>query len=324
MAPDRDGATGGEPVRLESPPCGLCGGLELEPLLSGCSDSNYWTPGPRFGVWRCGACGLAQTRPRPTRASIGRYYPGSYGALGPPGRDRKAAALLARASAWPYRLRYGAPDELESPPRQGIAALDVGAGTGEGMERAAALGWEPWGIEPDPVLAERIVARGAAPSERVIRSPAERAELPAGAFGLVVLSHSLEHMHDPRGALRRAREWLSERGELRVWVPNFESWERRLFGCLWIALDLPRHLFHFGPGTLAAMVEDCGFRVERLRPQFRGQSLSGTVAHSARRLGGRRPQYRAGGALYWATLPADRALTALGARANLELVARPA
>lgn len=310
-------------VELESPSCGQCGRTAFEPVLRGCADTNYWCPGPRLDVVRCESCGLAQTRPRPTRESISHYYPPVYGSVDGLAEPNSPPSPLARASRIPYSLRYGDPSELPPVPAGGGRALDVGAGVGDRMAALRDLGWDVWGIEPSGELADTIISAFGFGPDRIIREPAESAE-PQGPFDLVTFSHSLEHMHDPAAALAGARGWLAPGGELRVWVPNFGSWERRLFGRLWVALDVPRHLFHFTPSTLTAMVESAGFRVERIRPQFRGQSLSGTLAHAARRLGGRHPQYQPAGALYWAALPADRALTALGARANLELVARPA
>jgi predicted SAM-dependent methyltransferase len=77
--------------------------------------------------------------------------------------------------------------------------------------------------------------------------------------------HSLEHVHDPLSILREAYQLLVPQGRLVIAVPNIESWPYRWFGRSWFGLDLPRHLTHFCPGTLRAMLECAGFRVESLR-----------------------------------------------------------
>ncbi|HOX29344.1 MAG TPA: hypothetical protein PLQ76_09350, partial [bacterium] len=44
-------------------------------------------------------------------------------------------------------------------------------------------------------------------------------------------------------------------------VPNFAGLESRLFGERWVAVDAPRHLYHFTEKTLRAMLEKNGLRV---------------------------------------------------------------
>src|SRR5207245_2811653 len=68
-------------------------------------------------------------------------------------------------------------------------------------------------------------------------------------------------------------------GRLVVSVPNLASLAFHWFGAAWIGLDLPRHLTHFTPRTLARMLERAGFEVERVQP-IRHNSW---LRHSARR-----------------------------------------
>ena len=46
-------------------------------------------------------------------------------------------------------------------------------------------------------------------------------------------------------------------------MPNLSSWQARLFGRHWQHLDVPRHLYHFTPGTLARLLIDAGFQIVR-------------------------------------------------------------
>jgi hypothetical protein len=63
-------------------------------------------------------------------------------------------------------------------------------------------------------------------------------------------------------------------------VPNFASWSARNFGRYWLGLELPRHLTHFTPATLHAMVEAEGLRVRRIVHVAR----DGWMRTSARRM----------------------------------------
>jgi hypothetical protein len=56
-------------------------------------------------------------------------------------------------------------------------------------------------------------------------------------------------------------EWLTPSGLLIVEVPNAGGLGASVFGRAWAGLELPRHLSHFTPATLQAVVEKAGGRV---------------------------------------------------------------
>jgi SAM-dependent methyltransferase len=70
-------------------------------------------------------------------------------------------------------------------------------------------------------------------------------------FDIIVFNQSIEHMPDPTAAIKTAIKSLSDDGVLIISVPNFASNERAVFGNYWRHIDVPRHLFHFYPVTLA-------------------------------------------------------------------------
>jgi SAM-dependent methyltransferase len=90
-------------------------------------------------------------------------------------------------------------------------------------------------------------------------------ELRPGSFDVVTMWHSLEHVHRPLAILRAAYQLLVPGGKLVVATPNIDSLPYRLFGRSWFGLDLPRHLTHFTPVTLTAMLQTAGFRTEPVR-----------------------------------------------------------
>jgi SAM-dependent methyltransferase len=77
---------------------------------------------------------------------------------------------------------------------------------------------EYWGIEPSPEAA--AIARGRADRVLVGTFDAVAAELPAGAFDLVVCNDVIEHMADPDGFLERVRAHLAPGGVLVGSIPN--------------------------------------------------------------------------------------------------------
>ena len=69
-------------------------------------------------------------------------------------------------------------------------------------------------------------------------------------------------------------------------MPNIESWQARWAGASWFHLDLPRHLFHYSPVTITAMLEAHGFRVDRISHYSLEQNPFGLLQSALHRLGG--------------------------------------
>src|SRR5262249_19696950 len=94
---------------------------------------------------------------------------------------------------------------------------------------------------------------------------------------LVTMGASLEHVHDPRAVVGAAARALRPGGWLVVSVPNYASWQRRTFGPDWWGLELPLHLLHFTPRTLARLAEAEGLTVLEVsllsRPSWLRRSL---------------------------------------------------
>ena len=52
---------------------------------------------------------------------------------------------------------------------------------------------------------------------------------------------------------------LTEKGVLIVAVPNCSSFDAKKYGAYWAAYDVPRHLWHFTPGTIQQFGSKHGF-----------------------------------------------------------------
>jgi SAM-dependent methyltransferase len=264
-------------LELEAIACPLCGAGRAVELCAE-RDLALGVPG-LFALARCEACGLLYQNPRVRRDQLDRMYPDDYP---PHARDPDVGGRLpvpSSAVRWllARRLGYahldgGTPGLLTRlrarsrqrrvlknvPPWQGQGRLlDVGCATGRFLARMQALGWRVSGIELDPVAAAK--ARGVT-ADVAIGDPAELV-LPAASFDLITAFHVVEHLPDPATALRNMLAWLAPGGLLIVEVPNVGGWGGALFGRFWSGLDFPRHLIHFTPATMRALVERCGGRV---------------------------------------------------------------
>lgn len=298
-------------------PCTLCGGAAFELVYEDCEDVIYGFAGPPVNIVRCRGCSLAQARPRLTQREIDGYYGEGY-ARWARGADRRGRARSVRTGLkLAHRHRFGAFGQR--PPRMGARMLVIGAGAGPELAPMSKLGWRVWVVEPDPAAAPNLLARDGV--ERMIAERAEELDLGESSFDLITFPHSIEHLEDPVGVVRRAHDWLREDGELRVQTPNFDSRERRVFGRYWNGLDAPRHLHLFSPTTLVRLLHDAGFEIERIATQFQGSSFAGSIQHVTAKLAGGRP-YKPSGLLYSSAVPVGWLLSLLRNGAFLEVSAR--
>jgi SAM-dependent methyltransferase len=143
------------------------------------------------------------------------------------------------------------------------------------MHRA---GWEVAGLDRSAEAARRLHAEH---GWTVLAGALPHPALRPVSFDWVTLRQSLQQAYDPLEVLRAAYDLLVPAGRLLVGVPNLDGRPFRWFGNAWCGLNLPRHLTHFTPATLALVLERAGFAVRALRMQGRSRWLRA----SARRAG---------------------------------------
>jgi SAM-dependent methyltransferase len=177
------------------------------------------------------------------------YYPKRYRQYG-----FAPATLLNRL----YEMRVTRWSQLRRKPG---SVLEVGCGSGVMLAAFRRRGWDVLGIERN----DEAAAAGRREQGVEILTGGV-AGLPADArFDLIVLFQVLEHLADPVAVLSECARRLAPGGKVVVNVPNFSSWQSRFAGPLWLHLDVPRHLVHYTPETLANTLGRAGLRVSGLR-----------------------------------------------------------
>lgn len=276
-------------------------------------DNRFGLPHTIEIAW-CPVCGLGATLDPPSAEELGALYEACYD---DGGGDPQVPGHGFAARVW-HRVNGSLPlaDERLAGP-----VLDVGCNRGEVLLAHRARGLEVLGVEPNPVAAAAARARGL----DVLEEPVETARLPHGRFGSVLLSQVLEHVHDPHAVLRRVRPALRSSGRLYVVVPNAESVWRSVFGASWVHWHVPFHLWHHTRRSLALLLAQTGFEVERVRSVTPGEWLLMSLAarRNARRGIHRLEPFRGRFARRLALAPAGRLGDALRRGDALYVTARP-
>ena len=266
-------ATPGLPIEWEETNCLLCGGRRYK-CLTEAPDVSATGQGLWFAVVQCQECGLCFTNPRPSRAAMVQFYPPE---TYPPhqARPERAGRWFG---GWNW-LRGGTERKLLARVGQG-RLLDFGCGGGSFLQRMDSQGWQVTGLD---ISATTVCRVRADLGLRVLVGSLPHPELQPESFDVITMWQSLEHVHAPRETLREAHTLLAKGGKLLVAVPNIDSLPYRWFGSDWYGLDLPRHLTHFTPMTLALMLERAGFRVRSLRMVRHPKWLRWSAQHALQR-----------------------------------------
>lgn len=202
----------------------------------------------------CEACTLVVQNPRPTAEAYRRFYQDHYQAHrhNVTTYERAVERLYEKGS---YGVKERRAARLAPYLPKNPSVLDIGAGKGtllkvlEEKYKAQVKGIEIGGLEA------RVATRHYGLPLYVGTFEEYLTENPNERFDLIVMVHVLEHLLDPRAALRAVHGLLKEGGTFYLAVPNIAR----------IDMALERyfhfeHVTYFSPYTLVRLLEECGFQ----------------------------------------------------------------
>lgn len=217
--------------------CNLCGSPDSLALFTATRSGKR--------VVRCRRCGLVFYNPQPSPSQAAAQYSPEYFAREFPEdvgaeQTRLAHLRLARIET---ELGVG-------------SLLDVGCGVGRFLAVAHQRGWRAVGMDVASAAVQAAATLSGAP---VLLGDLSRLCL-AGTplFDVLTMWDVLEHLSDPVGDLRRARQWLRPGGLIVIQTQNVNgvtsAWMRRRWEQF-----VESHLYHFSTRTLRIALEQAGF-----------------------------------------------------------------
>jgi len=225
----------------EQKSCPACGDDRAQLFLS--APDRYHGRLKEYQLVRCPSCSLVWLADPPHPEEMGEHYGPDY--------DRAVAAAGEDPDRWTDRWKVLAKY------KSGGAILDLGCSAGGFLAGLSNSSWKLYGVEMSQAVAKKAQLRCGA---QVFVGDILDAPYPKESFDAITCFHVFEHLYFPREVLTKVFEWLKPGGIFYTMVPNIDSAGFHVFKSYWYALELPRHLFHFSPGSLRTLAKSVGFQ----------------------------------------------------------------
>ncbi len=239
--------------------CPFCKSENFQQKLS---VKDYTVSGKSFMVHQCNQCSSAFTQDIPEPEAIGAYYASENyishsntqkGFINRMYHLVRTRTLLAKRK---MLQQFTGMDKGN--------VLDIGCGTGAFLHSMQQAGWQITGLEPDDRArknAKQLFNIDTLPSHEIFN-------LPQNSFDAITMWHVLEHVHQLHEYIKQIKNLLTSNGRLFVAVPNYTSYDAAVYQQYWAAYDVPRHLYHFSPAGIKALMKQHGLEVIQTKPMW--------------------------------------------------------
>jgi 2-polyprenyl-3-methyl-5-hydroxy-6-metoxy-1,4-benzoquinol methylase len=230
-------------------PCSCCNKSSFKPALK-CEG---------FGYVRCTGCGLVQMNPQPIKNEIIKRYNSAFGKEYLQYEIENEDAFLklqqlaledAGFFTLEKKLMFNTFNEKPS-------VLDIGCATGSILAFLRDRGWCVTGVEISPC------AEYARNEKKLdVRSvPLEENNFEQNSFDIILMSHLIEHLNDPKFILEETYRILKNNGYVFITTPNINGLQAHLYRGRWRSAIFD-HLYLFSVQTLKKMLQNAGFLVQ--------------------------------------------------------------
>jgi 2-polyprenyl-3-methyl-5-hydroxy-6-metoxy-1,4-benzoquinol methylase len=236
--------------KTASYPCPVCSTAATRP--------RYIVDG--FSIVACVSCGMVFVNPRIATDELFNLYRDEYfhrgGGSGYENYELTASLRIKTFGRWYADIKRFLPASAAGTD-PGAGALDIGCAAGYFLDLLKKDGWTRIeGIELDTRMLQGLEARGF----KVSGLPLEQFA-PTRRYRLITLFDVLEHLPDINNDFEKLSAMLDENGLIALVTPDFNSFQRKLFGRRWFQFKPREHIYYFDPSTLRRLAEKHGFEI---------------------------------------------------------------
>lgn len=236
--------------KWEKVACDFCGCEDTTVYLDKLSDTTNFTEG-EFSLVKCCKCGLIFLNPRPFFEFIGTYYDDDY-------YEKKSGkrfnfiveAFLDFLRSFRIKFIYRF--------KKSGAILDVGCGRGDLLAKVEKCGWEVAGTQ---ISANSVKTAKKNYGLDIFYGDFLKSGFPEEHFDVVSFYYVLEHVHQPKAYLKKAKELLKSDGIMIIAIPDGDSFQAAFFRKNWLMLEPPRHLYMFNRKSLKRIFDALGLKI---------------------------------------------------------------
>lgn len=233
--------------------CPLCQSSDISKFMS---IKDHSISGETFDVFACTSCKFTFTQDIPDQDHIGDYYKSEDYISHSDTQDGLINKLYHKAR----NVMLDRKLKLIKKSVSGKKLLDYGAGTGYFLQHMTKHGFAASGVEIDPEARTFIKDK----FDLIVNEPSVMLnDTRAKVYDAITMWHVLEHVEKPHELLTKMHHLLNDDGRIFIAVPNHISRDGQTYKGYWAAYDVPRHLWHFEPETMALMAKKNGFAVEK-------------------------------------------------------------
>lgn len=225
--------------------CPVCGSADIEKVFD---TADYFSSGEVFPVWGCRNCGFRFTNHFPSEDLIGTYYDSPDYISHSDSRRGLINKLYHLGRHYMLSQKVNLVSHYLNGQKGKL--LDIGCGTGYFLHVAQKRGFTVAGIEKnEQARAHAITCFGLD-----VKDEKSFFDMPERSCSIVTLWHVLEHLEKLNESLEKINNILTPDGTLVIALPNCHSYDAEFYKERWAAYDVPRHLWHFSPGTVEKLL----------------------------------------------------------------------